>query len=350
MKLKRLSDVLSRLIDITLINTTELNDFSVGSTILSIYEATSMEIEQYYMLSRENIIWGIEQGVLNGFDFYKREARKAYGEVTVEFHTINQSPLVIPRGSSFDSISEDYRGIISYETIVDHVVPSGTAKFNIEVFATRSGTIGNLPKNAINRMINGVGNISRVYNQEDFLTGADEEDIESVKRRFHAFIESRGRATVQAIDYGARTVEDITGVYVNEQVGLVNVYVHDMNGNLPKDIHENVEDAIEAYRPAGIKLVVLPVEKTLIDLDVTITTQNIRQQTDETRNKIVLVIRNYINSQEVSKELVLADLVQAIMNIDDMLIYDCVIDNYKENIKVAPQEILRAGNIDVAFR
>ena len=47
MRLKKISEILGRLIDVTMINTHELHDFSVGSTIRSIYDAVSMELEQY---------------------------------------------------------------------------------------------------------------------------------------------------------------------------------------------------------------------------------------------------------------------------------------------------------------
>lgn len=347
MRLKRLSEILSRLIDVTLVNTSAINDFTVGSTILSIYEAFSMEIEQYYMLSRENIMWGIEQGVLNGFNFYKREAKKAYGEVTIEFHTITQDALVIPRGTQFDSIMEGYQGSIAYETVQEYLIPAGTVTYKVDVYATRSGEIGNLPKGYINRMINGIGNVKRVFNEEDFLTGAEEESINDVKKRFHAFVESRGRATVQALDYGTRQVEEVSGVYIHEQVGQVEIYAHDRNGNLSPTMINNIRREIENYRPAGIRLLVFPVTKTLLPIDITVTLSNKNMVNSETENKVTSVIRNYLNSQQVSQELVLADLIQAVMNIDDVLIYDCKIDNYTQNVKVKKSEIIRAGDVTV---
>lgn len=347
MRLKRLSEILSRLIDVTLVNTSAINDFTVGSTILSIYEAFSMELEQYYMLGRENILWGIEQGVLNGFDFYKREAKKAYGEVTIEFHTVTQDDIIIPRGTAFDSVTDGYQSVISYETIQDHIIPSGTVVTKVDVYATRAGEVGNLPKGYINRMINGIGNVKRVHNEEDFLTGVEEESLSSVKRRFHAFVESRGRATVQALDYGTRLVEEVSGVYIHEQVGLVTIYAHDRNGNLTPKMIEDIKVQIETYRPAGIKLDVYPVKKTLLPVELTVTISNKGKINNALENKITTVVRNYLNNQQVSQELVLADLLQAVMNIDDVLIYDCTIDNYSSNVKVSQEEIIRAGDVTV---
>lgn len=349
MKSKRLSEILSRLIDITLINTNAINDFTVGSTILSIYEAFAMELEQYYMLGQENILWGIEQGVLNGFNFYKREAKRAYGEVTIEFHTVTQDDIIIPRGTQFDSIKEGYQGIIGYETLEDHYVPRGTVIYKVDVYANQVGEIGNLPQNMINRMVNGIGNVKRVYNEEDFLTGTEAESVNDVKRRFHAFIESRGRATIQALEYGTRSVENVSGVYINEQVGEVTVYAHDRNGNLSEEMLQDIHTALEDYRPAGIKLNIQPVSKTLLPLDLTVTITDKNQITNATEERITQVVREYLNQQTVSQELVLANLIQAVMNIDDALIYDARVDNYTENVKVQEAEIIRAGDVSITL-
>lgn len=345
MRLKKISEILGRLIDVTMINTNELNDFSVGSTIRSIYEAVAMELEQYYVLSRENILWGIEQGVLNAFDFRKREAKRAYGLVTIEFHTTNQSPIYVPTGTTFDSsLSADSNGL-TYTTLQDYTIPAGVVTARVEVYCTTVGSIGNIQKNKINRIINNISNVKKVYNEYDILTGVDEEDIEAVKKRFHAFVESRGRATVKALDYGTRQVEEVSGVYIKEEVGYVRIYAHDRNGDLKAETLAKIKSAIEDYRPAGIKLDVFPVVKVTVPIDVTVTVTNKDRINNALQSRIETTIRNYLNSQTVSQTLVQADLLQAIMNIDDELIYDCVFNNLDGNLDIKDEEIIRAGDV-----
>lgn len=330
-----------------MINTNELNDFSVGSTIRSIYEAVAMELEQYYVLSRENILWGIEQGVLNAFDFRKRQAKRAYGMVTLEFHTVTQQPVYIPTGTTFDTALSGTTGGMNYVTIQDYIVPVGAVTAKVEVYCTVAGTQGNVQKGKINRVINNISNVLKVYNEYDILTGVDEESIEAVKQRFHAFVESRGRATIKALDYGTRQVEEISGVYINEQVGYVRIYAHDRNGELKDDLLNKVKVAIEDYRPAGIKLDVFPVRKVTVPVEVTITVADKSRINSALQERIETVIRNYLNSQVVSQTLVVADLLQAIMNIDDMLIYDCTIDSLQENLDIADEELIRAGSVTI---
>lgn len=347
MRLKKISEILGRLIDVTMVNTNELNDFSVGSTIRSIYEAVSMELEQYYILGRENILWGIEQGVLNAFDFRKREAKRAYGLVTLEFHTTLKNQVYIPAGTSFDSSLSSNPSRMTYVTIQDYIVPIDVVTAKVEVYCTVAGTIGNIEKNKINRVVNNISNLKRVYNEFDILTGVDEEDIESVKKRFHAFVESRGRATIKALDYGTRQVEEVSGVYIREVVGYVRIYAHDRNGDLRTETLEKIKLAIEDYRPAGIKLDVLPVVKRVVPIDVTVEISDKNRINSLLSQRIETTIRNYLNSQTVSQTLVRADLLQAIMNIDDVLIYDCTFNNLDENLDIADEEIIRAGEVAI---
>jgi len=341
-----MSEILSRLIDVTMVNTNEINDFSVGSTIRSIYEAVSVELESYYMLGRQNILWGIEKGVLNAFNFKKREAKRAFGQVTIEFHTTTQEPTYIPRGTSFDSSRTNKEGKrMTFVTEKDYFVPKGSVTAKIDVYCTQAGTRGNVLAGDINRALDSISNLKRVYNRYDILTGKDEESIESVKKRFHGFVESRGRATIKALDYGTRQVEDISGVYIREEIGYVRIYCHDSNGNLKEETKKKVENAIEDYRPAGIKLEVYPVEKIVVPVHVTITTTNAKRMNSAMRKKIETIIRNYLNSQTVSQDLILNDLLQVIMSIDDDLIYDAEIHNIEENIGVRDEEVIRAGDI-----
>lgn len=330
-----------------MINTNELNDFSIGSTIRSIYEAVAMEMEQYYILGRENIMWGIEQGVLNAFNFRKREAKRSWGILTLEFHTVTQNEIYVPIGTMFDSTLASASNRMTYVTEQDYYIPKGVVTAKIEVYCTVAGTQGNIQKGKINRAINNISNLKAIYNEYDILTGTDEENIESVKKRFHAFVESRGRATIKALDYGTRQVEDVSGVYIREEVGYVRIYAHDRNGELKDTTLEKIKLAIEDYRPAGIKLDIFPVEKVVVPIDVTITVTNTNRINNALRDRVETVIRNYLNSQTVSQNLVKADLLQAIMNIDDELIYDCVFHNLDANLTIRDEEIIRAGEVTI---
>lgn len=345
MRTKSLTEILSTLIDRTLINTHELNDFSVGSVTLSLYESIAMELEQYSVLQKQNIEWGIEQGVYEAFGFNRRESRRAYGELLVEFNTAVRENTLIPRGTTFFSSLAGYPQV--FETQKDFYISTGESRAVITVHCTTPGSVGNVPKNVINTNSNSVYNIKRIRNPYAILTGQDKEPIENVKQRFRAFVETRGRATDRAIAYGVRQVEDVSGVYVDGQVGRILVYVHDLNGNLPEDLRRQVTSAVKDYRPSGIRLDVVPIEKKEITLNVEVTIRDKTAKTEAFRQEIEENLISYLNSMEVSDDLILSSVVQRIKNIDDYQIYDVKITNLDENQILDSNQLIRAGDVAV---
>lgn len=347
MRVKSLTEILSSLIDRTLINTHLLNDFTVGSLTLSLYESIAMELEMYSVLQRQNIEWGIQHGIYEAFGFERREARRAYGELLLEFHTAVRERTIIPRGTTFFSNMTGYPQL--YETIQDYYVPAGESRAVVNVHCTSPGTIGNVPKNVINTNSNSVFNIKSIRNPYAFLTGQDREPLENVKQRFRAFIETRGRATDRAIAYGVRQVEDVSGVYVDGQVGRILVYVHDLNGNLPEDLKRRVERAVNDYRPSGIRLDVVPIEKREVALNVEVTVRDKTAKTEAFRQEIEENLIHYLNTKEVSDDLILSSVVQRIKNIDDYLIYDVEITNLDKNLILDSNQLIRAGDVAVTL-
>lgn len=348
MRFKTIDEILSKLIDLTLVETKELNDFSTGSIALSFYEAIAMELEQYYTLTNENIQWGIEQGIYESFGFYRKEARKAYGRIELDFGSVTQSVGYIAKGSLFKS---SITGINqTYETLEDYVIPKGTLKTYIRVYCTEPGVQGNVPKGTIDTMMSNMQGVRSVTNIEDFLTGADREPIEKVKTRFRHFIATRGRATKSALEYATLSVEDVVGVYIHEQTGYIRIYAHDLNGDLPDDLKANIENAVEGdYRPIGIKLEVFPVVKKPVELLLDITLSDVTMKTPVFRQEIEMKVKAYLNNMTASDDLILSDIIQEIMNIDESLIYDVKITNLTDNIIVDDNELIRAGQVAVNF-
>ncbi len=355
MKVKKLSDILSRLIDVTLVNTTAINDFTVGSTIRSIYEAISMEMEQLYSLTRENIYWGIQESVLSAFDFNRKKPKQAFGNIKITFNTTLTQEMIIPRGTAFESSLSDYLGVASFQTMKAYSVPSGSTQAIIEVYCTQAGTVGNFPKNTINRMLNSMSNIKSITNEQDFLTGQDEESIDALKNRFRTFVETRSRATKKAIEYGVRSIDEIAGVYVYEQTGFVTVYCHDNNGNLSDDLKTKVETALETYRPVGIKLVVSPVTLVTFSLTVNVFMDSAYISTGM-QKRIQTAVNAVLNTKQVGNNFILAEITQAVMNLDDNNIKNVSIVvsgnvTVKDGeVQISPNQLVRAGTTVVNLK
>lgn len=347
MRFKRMTEIYSRLVDYTITNTEDINDFTVGSAMRAIYEAVSIELEQYYVLTRENVAEAIEKGVYSSFGFEQKKAVKAYGAVQISFHNPAQQALLIPRGSTFTSNQSSYSQV--YETLEDYRIPQGAILVEVDVYCQVPGEVGNVPAGVINIMRTPLPNIKSVSNPAAFQTGQDKEPTEELRSRFQAFINALSRATIPALEYGTREVPEVAGVYIDEQVGLVTIYAHDRNGNLPELLKTKIENNLINYRPAGISVVVKPVTKKTIDIEVTLTLNNKAAITETFRTKIQNDITRYLNNMSTSQDLILSDLTRVIMNIDKQLIYDVHFKNLSDNIDIKGSEVIRSGEVKVTL-
>lgn len=344
MKTKRLSDILARLIDVTTARTSQLTDYTPGSVIRSIYEAVAMELESYYVLQEENISWGIQHGVLDSFGFVQRGAKAAYGNIDITLYSPAAAGTVLPKGMTFTSSDTQYPQ--TYVLQQPYQVPVGAVSITVQAFCTQVGAIGNIPAGKIDTATNSATGVSSVNNPQDFNTGSDVESTAEVRNRFQSFVDTRGRATLKAMDYAARRVAEVTGVYVYEEVGKITVYAHDANGDLPDDVRNEIIDSEEAYRPAGIPCDVEPVTKRNIDVQVSITATNITLLPDDFEDNLAQMVTSYLDNFNAGDDLILSELIARIINFSP-LIYDATLVVPVMNVQVAPSEIVRAGDVTV---
>lgn len=348
MRFQRMTDAYRNMIDHIITNTNKINDFSAGSAIGAILRAIAIQREEFSMLTRENIEEGIQEGVFEAFDFSPKDAQRAYGIQRIYFNNPTQANMTLSRGSTFTSSLSEYSQV--FETTREYTIPAGTTNAEVEIRCTMAGEIGNVPQGTIDTMRSPLQNVRKVENPQAFSTGQDKEPIEEVKARFNAFIESRGRGTNKAVEYGARTVNEISGVYIQENIGQIIVYAHDRNGDLSSSLQGDVVTALEDYRPAGIDLRVEPVNKTNLNVNVEITLSDRALNTPAFRSRIRTVIENSLNSSQVSQHLILSNLSRQIMNIDRRVIYDVKTTNPSANVEVLKSEIIRAGTINLTMK
>lgn len=344
MLFKKQADILLDLIDYTSSVTNKITDFNVGSAIRAIYDAVSIESENLYMLTLENISEGIEQGLMQSFDFTVKDATYAYGDVTLDFNSPTSTEYILPKGTNF-SIG-DTSSSLRYATRDNYVIPIGTTSYNVTVYANTPGVAGNVDKNMITTIESNIYNANRVTNNESFLTGHEAETYEETKQRFQLFIESIGRATKNAIKYGALTVPNIDSVYVYEQIGLVTVYASDANGNLSTIDISNLEDTLEDYRPAGIQLIVQPMNKLVVNTTLNITISDRIIYPDRVIANVNKTVSDYLNAMKADQDLIISQLIKTVVNANEEVL-DISIDNPEGNVIVEPEQIIRAGTVTI---
>ena len=361
-KKKSISDILGGLIDYTSTHTSEITDFTPGSIIRSIYEAEAMELEQLYTLSIENILWGIRHSVLDAFGFTPKDATAAFGYVTVTLSTPLASPLVLAKGTSFYS-SKDTESIM-FVTQDSYFIDTGTSSFQVVVYCTQLGTIGNIDSNYIDTMSSTQITSKTATNEEPFATGTDEESTDSVLKRFRQFVATRGRATVNAVDYAARSVPGVAGVYVYEDTGEFTVYAHDANGDLNPYMLNQVTNAVNLYRPVGIPWSVSPVIKLVKGITFEIAVTDSTLVDDSFQTGLAEYVKKYLQSFTAGQDLVQNELTKYIMGYSTIIsdvYYDGSTTNGVDDMDTAnggsgkivatdtlPNQIIRPGEVIIA--
>lgn len=311
--------------DYVLTHTNKINDFTEGSAIETLLEASSLETEMLYYLTMQNIKSGIQDGVMQAFGFTRKQATYAYGTVRLTFTSELTTSLYIPKGTLFSCSDTSYTQ--TYQTLDEYQIPSGANYVDIPVYCTTVGAYGNIPANTIDTTTD-ITYLDTVTNLEAFQTGTDEETVSDMTVRFRQMIQSLQRGTVQALEYGAKTVDGIAGAYVFESTyGSVTVYCHDANGDLSSDLQTAVTNELYYWKAAGIRVSVQPVHKTTVDLTIGINVPNTTLQTDDFLAAVKLRMENYLNAYTVGQPVYISDLIQNVMDISDWGIVDTEIES-----------------------
>lgn len=346
LNIKSATEILKSAITFVTHTTNKITDFSVGSVTRTILESVSLQLEEFYFKIYDGLLYAIENSVLNAFGFEIISAEYASGELTVEFRNALTSEFKFTAGLTFCTRST--LSTIKYYTLVsDTIAPSGSTSITLNVRCTTSGVIGNTVANSITIMVTANSLVSKIYNATAFTNGRAAETKAERKVRFKKYLASLVRGTAASIEYAASTVEGISGVYVDDKIGVVNVYCHDANGDLSDALKANVEAVTDLYRSAGVEVVVYSVTKTLVDITATVIL-NEGYSTSSYKTIVEEGISNYMYSIKVDKPLYLTNLIKYIANLDSDAIVDVELSVPTSNIPASSRVLLRPGNINVS--
>ena len=346
LKMKTFREILNGMIGWISQSNSKLTNFYVGSVIRTLLEAISVEIESLYFQMHRGFRNAIENSIFHSFNFYKFPATPATGELRLVFGSPLTQKLIIPKGYEFSTTPVNGEAIY-FKTIEDTLVSYGVEEAVVQVECTQSGVIGNVPAFSIRRISVPIPVIREVYNASAFLTGKPEETKEERKKRFTRYIDTLSRGTISAVQYGCLRVQGVTGAYVDESIGVVNVYVHDAAGNLSEELRQEVLQSLIEYRSAGIEVIVSPVVKKPVDLDISVVL-NPGFDPDKYKTIIEDSVTSYLNYYSVSRDLIKADVIKYIMSIDENAILNMSI-NLEGDVMADKYELIRAGTITVTI-
>lgn len=345
---KSFKEILNDMVGWVTLTTDKVTNFRVGSVVRTILEAVSIELEQLYFQVRKMFRHAISESVYTSFDFNKLPAKNSTGYVRVVFSQPLAVQLILSKGFLFSTQPSNETSVLRFETPEEYLFPVGTVSANIMVVCTTPGVIGNIESMAIRYTVSPVLEISQVYNDIPFYDGADEESIEDRKKRFSLFVTTLSRGTLEAVRYAVVKVPGVTGTYLYESPGVVFIYAHNSQGELPTDLRASILESVGDYKAAGIQIILDQVSTKPVNLVVNVEVRygtDLNYYHDLVRDTLVA----YLNTFPVSVGLSNSEIVTKIMGIDTQVIKSSSVtmNGSTSNLAIAKNEIIRSGTVTV---
>lgn len=260
-----------------------LTDWSEGSALDALAGATAI---------------GADQSIRIGVDaFTARQVATATGDdldaaVTDRYPTLTRKAaaasvgtLRFSRGDGVAAITvpagTTARATVSGRTVsftTDTVATMAADEDTVDVLATctETGTAGNVAAGAVTVLPVALvdDSTATVTNPDRFVGGSAEESDDTYRARAQAYPQTLAKATVAALEAGARTVPGVRYVTVDESLldstDRVYVYVGDPDGRGNTALADAVTTEMVNYRAAGVRVVVLAAAREEVSATVVV--------------------------------------------------------------------------------
>jgi len=302
--------------------------------------------------------WGIQ----------RRVATSALALVTFQRSGADATAQNLPIGTTVATEADSQGNSVQFSTTQTAswgVSVNGTVQ--VQARAVIAGSQGNLrAANLLTRLVSTppTGGTYTITASTLPTGGAEEETDEELRDRVRLYPSTLRRGTLPALEYGAKTVTEITvakATAIQDATGLVTVYVADSDGNSTGDIATvgpNTQNqgtmttivAVELYNwaPAGALVNVAGGSVQSIDISVTIA---VRLGVDVTQliTDIQDSISNRINKLGIGATLYLSEIINAVKAVDpDNIVNVVVTAPLVDTVPSSPGNLLRAGAITVS--
>jgi uncharacterized phage protein gp47/JayE len=204
------------------------------------------------------------------YGILRTPAAKAVGSVTLARASFAAGAGSVPAGTLIATAFDSQGGTVEIETTAIANFGGATLSVDVAVRAKLEGSSGNIAATKANRLVSSVFDPTiTVSNAARMAGGAEEEGDESLRERVRTFPTTIRRATIAALEYGAKTVPGVVSAKVFESdTGLVTVYVADATGYSNAELNAAVQLELVNWRAAGV--VVQVVSAVPLEQDITV--------------------------------------------------------------------------------
>ncbi|WP_284944570.1 baseplate J/gp47 family protein [Acidisoma cladoniae] len=271
----------------------QLVNFTTGSVLNAIIEANAsvalwlqwliLQVLQCTRLATSN---GTDVDSFGAdFGMTRLAAVAAQGAVTFSRFTPSMAALV-PTGVIVTTSDGATRFAVSTDTTNaawntvqgGYLLGIGVAGVTVPVSALVAGSAGNVVAGTIGLIASALPGIDTVTNALPLAGGLDAETDTAFRIRFQSFMDSRTRATVQAVVFAATGVQQGLNCTVQENTnggggfvpGQFLVTIDDGSGAPPAAVLTSVQAAVDAVRPIGTIFAVSAPIPVLANIAVTL--------------------------------------------------------------------------------
>jgi len=349
----------------------KLLDLSPGSVLRSILEANAsvalwiqflitqmLETTRAATCSADDLDSWVQD-----FGLSRLPASQAVGTVVFSRY-VATNIVTIPAGVRVKSSD----GSLTFEVVADttnrdwsnaesaYVLPIGIDQLAVPISALTLGPSGNVQAGMITLLASSIVGIDEVSNPYSLVGGIEAESDESLRSRFLVYVNSRSRATADAIGFAVSSVRQGLSFVVHEnvdaaghpQLGTFVVTVDDGSGTPPSPLLALIAQAVDAVRPIGARFSVRP--PSVQPVDITVHVDLIAGvQLSEIRVELVYAIERFVNGLPVGAGLSVTRVAQIIYQASAKVgnVSSITLNGLNHDLVVSDRGIVKAGLIAI---
>jgi len=339
-------------------STDKITDFQVGSVARTLIEGPATEIDQLYQQMFIGLREAIPVATFLSFGFDLLPSGTANGTVTVSRSAAVTQPLTIQAGTVFTA--GDGR---RYLSVADVVWPAASLSVDVSVRAETAGLSGNAASGVVSAsefFLNG-----EVITSGPMVNGRDQETDVEREARFADFVASLSRGTVAAVTYAASistvsaggvATEYVTVVGVDENPGIVRLYLYSSTGLPSAALLADAQRRIDGYRDdafgvivpgfrsAGVRVDVLPAQEVTVNFSAQVKMFGGYTLDTATVNALRDVFSAVVTGVKSGETLYIGTLVERMLTVPGV---EKVVPSNNANVACGASQVLKAGAFTV---
>lgn len=236
-------------------------------------------------------------------------------------------------------------------TTAGYLLRPADLSVSVPVAATTAGRAGNVKAGEMRLLASAIPGVDAVTNEAPAAGGLDAESDAALRKRFGSFIDSRTRATAQAVGYAVQSLQQGLSYAIAERVdtagaprpGHFTVVIDDGTGRASPDLLARASAAIETVRPLGGTFSVRAPQVVRADISL------FAQGPDDAQAAVRAALGAYVAALPLGAGLVISRLTQIAHDADPRIerVTTVTVNGAEADLAPPTYGILRPGTVTV---